>query len=144
MYGLGATLPVGTAATTAACANDFAGGFFYPSCWFASIFPDPPSMVAPPPAPTGAALTTAPADAASAQALADQLAAQQLAAQKALNATQVQSTWLDTLLGNTAAAGGSIGDGIDTLTSYLPWVIGGVALFAMVAIGGGSPRRYGR
>jgi xanthine/uracil permease len=32
------------------------------------------------------------------------------------------------------------------LTSYFPWILGGVGLlvFGMVAMGGGSARRYGR
>ena len=141
LSGLGATLPTGTAATTAACAGEFAGGFFDPSCWWASIFPDPVSTVAPPPAPTGAALTTPPADAASAAALAQSLADQQAIAQQNLNATQVLSTWWDNLTGGAAQAGGGLSN---VLSGALPWIIGGVAIFAVVAAGGGSPRRYGR
>ena len=142
MYSLrGMGAGAGTAAITAACKTQMAGGFFDPSCWWASIFPDPVSTVAPAPAPTGDALTVAPADGASAAALAQSLADQQAAAQQALNAGAVQSSALDSVLGGAAVAGAGVSS---SLTSALPWIIGGVVLFGVVAIGGGSPRRYGR
>ena len=128
-----------TPAEDAVCKASFAGGFFSPTCWSALVL----SPVAPPPAPTGAALTTPPASGEEAQALVDSLVNQQLADQQALNAGNVQSSWWDSLTGNTYSAASSVASGA---TSMLPWVLGaiGLGIFAIVAIGSGSPRRYGR
>jgi hypothetical protein len=82
-----------------------------------------------------------PASAADAQATVDALVNQQLVDQQALNAGAVQSTWWDTLTGNTAAAGSGVSN---LLSTAFPWILAGLGVFAMVAMGGGSARRYGR
>ena len=127
-----------TEAEDAVCKSSFAGGFFSPTCW--SMLQ--PSTVAPPGAPTGDALTVAPASGEQAQATVDALLNQQLADQQAANAGTVTSSWWDTLMGNTSAAGSAA---VSTVTSPLLWLgLAGLGIFAMVAMGGGSARRYGR
>ena len=126
-----------TVAEDAVCKASFAGGFFSPTCWSALT----PSTLAPPGAPTGDTLTVPPASAADAQATVDALVNQQLVDQQALNAGAVQSTWWDTLTGNTAAAGSGVSN---LLSTAFPWILAGLGVFAMVAMGGGSARRYGR
>jgi hypothetical protein len=120
----------------AVCKAAWFGGFFSPTCWSALT----PSMVAPPGAPTGDLLTVPPASGADAQATVDALVNQQLIDQQNLNAQGVQSTVLD------QAAGGIVSAGSAVAPSF-PWVmlgLLGVGAFALIAVGGGSPRRYGR
>lgn len=113
-----------------------------PFCW--SHSPDEWALivrgvVAPPGAPSGDALTVPPASGDDAQAVVDALLNQQLADQQKLNAGGVQSTWWDEVTGGASAAA-------DKATEF-PWLLmGGLALgaFALVAVSGGSPRRYGR
>jgi hypothetical protein len=83
-------------------------------------------------------LTVPPASGEEAQATVDALLDQQLRDQQALNAAGVQSSWLDRASSQLVAAG-------DSLSS--PWLLLGalgLGVFALVAVGGGSPRRYGR
>jgi len=127
-----------TVAEDAVCKASFAGGFFSPTCW--SMLE--PSTLAPPQAPTGDTLTVPPASAADAQATVDTLLNQQLVDQQALNAGAVQSTWWDTLTGNTYAAGAAVGS-----AAISPWLwlgLAGLGVFGLVAMGGGTARRYGR
>lgn len=132
--GLGRTL-----AEDADCRSGFFGGFFTPVCWTRLQS----SAVAPVGAPTGDVLTVPPASGEEAQATVDALVNQQMVDQQALNAQSVTSSLWDTLTGGTygAAAGAASGIG-----SSLPWILGAVGLgvFALVAIGGGRPRRYGK
>lgn len=143
LQGMGVALPLGagTPAIKAACNTETFGGMFDSQCWGAYLWPDPVSTVAPPPVPTQAQLDAAAATPDGAAALVQTLANQQAVAQQALNASQVQSSTTDLILGGTAAAAGTVSD---TLTAAFPWILGGVALIAVVAMGGGSPRRYGR
>lgn len=131
--GMGRTL-----AEDATCRAGTFGGFFTPVCWTALQS----SAVAPVGAPTGDVLTVPPASGAEAQATVDALVNQQLIDQQALNAGAVQSSWLDTLTGNTYAAGSSVAS---TVTSPWLWLgLAGLGAFALVTVGGGSARRYGR
>jgi len=112
-------------------------------CMWAAIFGYSNSEIAVPAAPTGTALTTPPASGADAAALAQSLSDQQVAAQQAINASNVQSTWLDQL------SSGIVDDVINPLTnpgglSWLVWGAIGIGVFAVVAYSGGSARRYGR
>lgn len=125
-----------TPAEDAVCQTSFAGGFFSPTCWTALV----PSTVAPPGSPTGAVLTVPPASGADAQATVDALLNQQLIDQQNLNAAGVQSSMLDQAASGAVAAGSAV-------TSAIPWtliVLAGLGIFALVAVGGGSARRYGR
>ena len=124
-----------TPAQDALCQTELFGGFFdFTNCWTALV----PSTLAVPGAPTGSALTTAPASGADAQSTVDTLLNQQLTDQQALNATAVQSSALD------QAASGAVSVA-SVATSPLLWVgLLGLGVFALVAMGGGSPRRYGR
>ena len=124
----------------AQCNAQFLKGILNPSCWQTVT---PASSVAPPPAPTGDVLTVPPASGEEAQATVDTLLNQQLTDQQTLNAGAVTSSWWDSLTGGTYAAASDAASGV---TSYLPWILGGVGLlvFGMVAFGGGSARRYGR
>ena len=100
-----------------------------PSCWGST----PASSVAPPPAPTGAALTTPPASEADAAALVQSIANQQAVAQKALNAGQVQSSILDTVLGGASSATTAVTDAVTAPFSSW-WLIGALAIsFAILA-----------
>lgn len=103
-----------------------------PSCWgqiWSSMTGSTASSVAPPPAPTGAALTTPPASEADAAALAQSLANQQAVAQQALNAGQVQSSISDTVLGGASSATTAV---TDPFSSW--WLIGALAIsFAILA-----------
>lgn len=127
-----------TAAQDVVCRSETFGGFFDPACWSALEV----SPIAPPGAPTGSALTVPPASGEEAQATVDALLNQQLADQQALNAQGVTSSWWNQVTGGTAA----IAQNAFSMASALPWILGGVGLiaFALIAGGGGSPRRYGR
>jgi len=112
-----------------------------PSCpapsWWMKLWglTDPTVGVAP--APTGAVLTTPPASGADAQATVDALVNQQLVNQQAANAAGVTSSWVDTAASSAVAAGG-------VLTSGFPWLLAGLGIFALIALGGVGPKRYGR
>jgi hypothetical protein len=96
--------------------------------------------VAPPQAPTGDVLTVPPGSGAEAQATVDALLNQQLEDQKALNALGVESGALDVAASGAVAAG-------EAVSGTVPWLLigaAGLAVFALVAVSGGSPRRYGR
>lgn len=127
------------------CRKDWAGGFFMPSCW--SMLE--PSTIAPPRAPTGDVLTLPPASGEEAQATVDALLNQQLRDQQALNAAGVKSSWLDELAsgivdtGDAAAAAGNALLKPGGIPLWI-WLAGGLGVFALVAVSGGSPRRYGR
>jgi hypothetical protein len=103
-----------------------------PSCWgtiWGSMTGStaPASSVAPPPAPTGAALTTPPASEADAAALVQSIANQQAVAQRALNAGQVQSSISDTVLGGASSATTAVTDAVtDPFSSW--WLIGALAI----------------
>jgi len=119
------------------------------SCWsqtrdqWAAQYAAQLSPIAPPGAPTGSVLTVPPASGADAQATVDELLNQQLADQQAKNAAGVTSSWWDTLLGAPAAAGGAVASAF-TMPTWA-WIgLAGIAAFALVSAGGGSPRRYGR
>jgi hypothetical protein len=105
-----------------------------PSCWetiWGSMTGStaPASSVAPPPAPTGAALTTPPASEADAAELVQSIANQQAVAQQALNAGQVQSSISDTVLGGASSATTAV---TDPFSSW--WLIGALAIsFAILA-----------
>jgi len=128
--GLGRTL-----AQDADCRSGTFGGFFTPVCW--TMLQSSP--VAPVGAPTGDVLTVPPASGEEAQATVDALVNQQLLDQQALNASKVSSSWWDSAASTVVAAG-------DAVTPSFPWLLGlvGLGAFALVAVGGGSARRYGR
>jgi hypothetical protein len=116
-----------------------------PASWEFWCTPNAP-VVAPPGAPTGAVLTVPPASGAEAQATVDALVNQQMLDQQALNAQGVQSSTSDVILGSGGAAVTAASAAASSAFSS-PWLwigVAGVAAFAVVAIGGGSPRRYGR
>jgi len=112
-------------------------------CMWAAIFGYSNSEIGVAPAPTGAALTVPPASGTDAAALAQSLSDQQVAAQQAVNAAGVQTNVLDQAASAIVDTTTSL---TDSLTSALPWILGavGVGIFALVAFGGGSARRYGR
>jgi hypothetical protein len=115
--------------TPSAC--DLSQGWLFNSVCRQKVFGGP--TVAPPPAPTGAALTPPPASGADAQALVDQLTNQQMQSQQQLNAANVQPvgafsdfySFLNTVFPQPAAGGGFF--------SSIPWwgwalAAGGVAV----------------
>ena len=115
-----------------------------PSCpapaWWMNLWGITDTTVGVPPAPTGSVLTVPPASGAEAQATVDALLNQQVVNQQAANAQGVTSSWIDQASSSAVAAG-------EAVTGSFPWVlIGalGLGVFAMVAVGGGSARRYGR
>ena len=148
----------------------FAGGIFKKECWCleypslcsssdyvaARALADPSVYAAlqAPPVVGSPAGSTPPADGAQAQAEVDAILAQQLAAWKAQNAATLAQTQanLDQVASEqpiTCFLGNAVQgeDGTWTCSSGPNWLLyGGLALgvFALVAIGGGSPRRYGR
>ena len=132
--GLGRTL-----AEDAECRSGTFGGFFTPVCWTRLQS----STVAPVGAPTGDALTVPPASGEEAQATVDALVNQQFADQQSLNAQSVTYSWWDSVTGGSYGAAAGAVSGV---TSAFPWIVGvvGIGIFALVAFGGGSPRRYGR
>jgi hypothetical protein len=111
--------------------------------WAGCVDPSAPSAIAPVGAPTGSALTVPPASGADAQATVDALVNQQMIDQQSLNAQGVTSSVSDIILGS----GGAAVSAISSAASSVPWVWIGVGLafiFGASALGGGSPRRYGR
>lgn len=146
-----------TAGTALDCGL-FAGGVFRKECWCMSwpslcsqadyvasrALADPSvyaALQAPPVvgAPTGSALTVPPASGAEAQAQVDAIIAQQQAAWDAQNSATMGQTQsgLDQFAADFTAA-----------TSGTNWMLYGVlaivGVFALVSVGGGSARRYGR
>lgn len=145
-----------TAGTALDCGL-FAGGVFNKACWClqwpslcsqadyvaARALADPSVYAAiqqPPPvgAPTGAVLTTPPASGEQAQAQVDAILAQQVADWQAQNMGTMQQTQsgLDQFAADFKVATAGI--------SWWIWLAGGLGVFALVAVSGGSPRRYGR
>lgn len=113
--------------TTSPC--DLSQGWILNSVCRQKVFNGP--SVAPPPAPTGAALTVPPASGADAQALVDSLVNQQMTSQQALNASQVVPVD-QTLLQFTAGVQNAVG-GFD----WTKWaLIGGGVLAAVVVLQG--------
>lgn len=102
--------------------------------------------VAPPKAPTD--LTTPPASGAAAQQTVDALLNQQMADQQALDASQVTTTIGSEVGGALSQAGDTVSsaakNAVESLTSPWLWLGLGLGVFALVAIAGGGPRRYGR
>lgn len=137
MYGLAATCPGQTASI-----------FSQPALVWDYILHGCPTSIGTPPAPTGDVLTVPPASGADAQATVDALLAAQLKAQQAANAAGVTSSPLDVVEGGVASATDSLVSWGDSFISGgIPmwvWLLGGVAVFGLVAFSGGSPRRYGR
>lgn len=125
----------------ASCPGQTASIFSQPGVVWDYILHGCPTAIGTPPAPPQSVWTTPPASGADAQSTVDTLLNQQMTAQQAADAAGVQSSWWDSVTGGTYSAGSAAGA---ALSSYLPWVLGGLALFAVVAVGGGSPRRYGR
>lgn len=131
-------------------------GVFRQECWCLS-FPslcsqadyvasrqlaDPSLIVAPsmPPAvgaPAGALLTTPPADAGQAQATIESLLSDQWEEWQAQNRATVAET---------AANTGRVEGEYQEVTGFpwYWWALGGLGVFAIATMGGGSPRRYGR
>lgn len=114
-----------------------------PSCpapsWWMSLWGLTDTSVAVAPAPTGSALTVPPASGVDAQATVDTLLNQQLVAQQAANAQGVQSSALDLAASGVVAAANAI-------APSFPWLLLalGLGAFALVTLGSGSARRYGR
>jgi len=120
------------------CSAQTASIFTQPAVVWDYIWNGCPTSIGVAPAPTGPVLTVPPASGADAQATVDGLLNQQMVNQQAIDAAGVQSSWWDSLTGSAYSTVSGVG------SSVLPWVLGGVALLALVAVGGGSPRRYGR
>jgi hypothetical protein len=119
-----------------------------PTCWswlhdavYAGKYPEPPT---PPPVastlPDGSAIPAVPPDAASPQ-------------QVGVNAGQIVQSITDQQVTDTQAQNQSFFESLNNSLNPPPggsginwWLVGGIAagVFALVAIGGGSPRRYGR
>jgi hypothetical protein len=104
----------------------------------------PTLSVAPPRAPSGDVLTVPPASGVDAQATVDALLDQQMRDQQALDADGVKSSWLDSLASDVVDTGDAITNPKLGGVSAWVWLVGGLGLFAVVAMGGGKPRRYGR
>ncbi len=129
MYGLGSL----TLAQWHDC-HDHWWGILQPACY--QPLDDTPQVVAPPGAPSGSVLTVPPASGADAQSTVDALLNQQLRDQQKLDAAGVSPVWTPSIFPEGT-------QGLQTL----PWGwlgVAGLAIFGLVAVGGGSPRRYGR
>jgi hypothetical protein len=112
----------------------YGGNIFLPSGGV--IGPNPVTRIGVPPAPS----SEFPSD-----EEVNQLLAAQLEAQKAANAGYVQSGVFDQLSSGLVDTGSAIGTAASSVMDWLKWgLIIGAGVFAIVAIGGGSPRRYGR
>lgn len=117
------------------------------SCWSqpaAAWAGQMPTAVAPPRAPTGPVLTIPPASGADAQQTVDDLLNQQMIDQQAKDAAGVTSSWWDKVVGSPAAAVDAAGNLIPSSVPW-GWIAAGFGVLALgvVAVGGGSPRRYG-
>jgi hypothetical protein len=137
----------------------WAGGYLKKACWClafpslcskdtyaASVMLHNPENIAPvqsPPvvgSPSGAPLTVPPSSGEVAQQTVDDLLAQQARDWQAQNAATIADTQ-----GNLDR----INESYDNATSSMGipwywWAVGGLGVFALVAAGSGSPRRYGR
>jgi hypothetical protein len=113
-------------------------------CMWAAIFGYSNSQIGVAPAPAQSVWMVPPVSGVDAQQTVNALLDQQLVDQQAVNAGNVQSTWLDSLLGT----GGGIADNLSKLpsaNSLLLLVLGVVAVVVvMPMISDGGPRRYGR
>lgn len=114
--------------------------------WDGLFAPAPVQAVAPPRAPSGAVLTVPPVSGADAQATVDALLDQQLIDQQALNASHLESSWIDRAASAAVGAGDAVSDAFEGPLgmSWLLWGALGLAVFGVVVAGAGSPRRYGR
>jgi len=119
-------------------------GFNDPTCpapqWWMKMWGLKDTSVGVAPAPPVEVWSKPPASGEEAQATVDALLNQQLEAQKAANAEGVKSGWIDEAASEVVAAG-------ESLTSSMPWLLlgaVGLGVFALIAVGGGSARRYGR
>lgn len=126
------------------CPDGNVPSFLNSCCWSQWWSGSTPQSVAPPKAPSD--LVTPPSSGDAAQAEVDALVNQQLADQKALNASSITSNFWGSVYGSAsdAASGASSGLGLPNVNW---WLVGGVAfgaVFLATALGGGSPRRYGR
>lgn len=151
-------------AGTALDCGFFGGGVFRKSCWClefpslcsksdyqAAVTLAHPENIAPiqaPPvvgAPSGDLLTTPPESGAAAQQTVDDLLAQQARDWLAQNVQTMQDTQANldrsAAVYDQAAASSSFSLGG---VSWYWWLAGGLGMFALVSMGGGSPRRYGR
>ncbi len=118
--------------------------WFSGECWsraWDGLFPQRP-VVAPVRAPTGDVLTVPPASGEQASATVQALIDQQMIDQQSLNAAGVESSVLDRASSAAVSTGAALAapGGV----SWLVWGALGLGVFALVAMGGGSPRRYGR
>jgi uncharacterized protein YfaQ (DUF2300 family) len=108
-----------------------------PKCW---SWLNPTTRIAVPVAPEGSALTLPPASGEDAEATVDALVDQQMRDEQALMASRVTSSWLDDVASGAVAASEVRIGGL----SPLAWLGVGLGVIALVFVGGGSPRRYGR
>lgn len=117
-----------------------------PNCWSKSLFEwqqlNNARLVATARPPTPAELALASVSGGEA-ALVQKLANEQLEAQKKLNATRVVPVY-QPFPDAIVYADEFISDAAKKALGWLPWLGLAVAGFAMVAVGAGSPRRYGR
>jgi hypothetical protein len=65
----------------------------------------------------------------------------QLADQKAIDAANVQGSWIWSAAGAAANAGDAV---TKSIMSPWMWLAVGIGVFGVVAVAAGSPRRYGR
>jgi hypothetical protein len=154
LKGLGSLFPTATPAQTVAyCSAGRLNWLTSAHCWDRSLDEWQrgalASVAAAPGAPPVDAWTVPPADGDTAQATVDEILNLQLREQQRLNAAGVDSSIAWRAASAVENAGSAIGDAasaaVETLTSWKLWAVLGVAGVAvMVAIGGGSPRRYGR
>jgi hypothetical protein len=109
--------------------------------WWMSLFGLVDTSVGVAPAPPVDVWTVPPASGVDAQATVDTLLNQQLVNQQTANAAGVQSSVVDQAASGVVAAGSSISSALSS-----PWLWGllGLGAFALVAVGGDQPRRYGR
>jgi hypothetical protein len=116
-----------------------------PSCpapsWWMSLWGITDTSVAVAPAPPQSVWTVPPASGVDAQATVDTLLNQQLVNQQTANAAGVQSSAVD----QAASAVVDTASGVGSFLSS-PWLWGllGLGAFALIAVGGDQPRRYGR
>lgn len=116
-------------------------GIYPPSCMWAAIFGYDSPTLAVPGSPPQSVWTVPPVSGADAQQTVNALVDQQLIDQQAINSVNVQSTWLDRLLGT----GGSIANNLPSASSLMYLVLGVVAVALIIPMtSDGGPRRYGR
>jgi hypothetical protein len=140
--GVGSILPAED--PTGIASSDWANcrgwsSYLNPGCYFTG----PKKVVGVPGAPTGTDLILPPASGEDAAALQQAMADEAMRQQQQIAAAQVQTNVLD----QAASVVVDTGDVLSTGPGGLSWWLwGGLALagFAVVTLGGGSPRRYGR